>query len=528
VCGSGHWASEFGKETAMRGDRLGQVELWNTATGEIVSALATNTIALSVAFSPRGDRIAAGTDKGVRLWCANSGKDESAIIEGAGGAARGVSFSPDGERLASVGEDGTIRLWHLSQPQPRTVYRGREKAVCVAFDPSGMRIASGGADGTVKLWFDPSAGPGAPPVPSRFWKLGNSDWKCSGVAFDPSGTLLAAVGDRGLCLLDAVRGGQVYEQHTHGGKRVSFSSDGSLLAINQGTTISLHTAGDGKFVRYLEGLSPNSYDVAFSPDGKNVAACSGDGPGQGEVRVWECSTGKNVRTLKIDDLYLWAVAWSPDGNHVAAAGGRFARGGRSGTFGGVPNDIWVWDVRDGKLVHRLKGHSSCIWDIAFSNDGRRLASAAGLYQGQLGSEGAEQSGTGAKVRTGEGEIKLWDMTSGLEVLSLPLAICPFSVSFSPDGRWLACAGATWLGSPDGTVMLFGPTPGREDLTLTVPGNGPSYCVAFSPDGKRIAVASRRSAVSVWNIDEVAGTSAALIQQTPDGGTSGASSRPAAE
>jgi WD40 repeat protein len=492
--------------------RPGEVRLWNTATGETTATLAANTVALSVAFSPRGDRLAAGhADQVVRVWKVESGTEE-AVLSGHGGAVHGVAFSPDGDRLASACDDRTVRLWHVSRREVLASYCGHSEALCVAFDPAGGRIASGGADGVVRLWRDSSDESAAKANPGRAVELGAAG-QFPGVAFGADRERLAAAAHKTLYLLDPEGVAEAIKVETDGygyGPRVSFSRDGSLVALNHPTEVSIRRAGDGALLTLLPGLGKNVYDTAFSPDGRFVAACFGD-DGLGEVKVWEWSTGRLVRTFKIEGSFLWAVAWSPDGRHLAAAGGAFGSGGRWGMFGGVPNDVWVWDVWGESLVHRLKGHVACVWDLAFSSDGSRLASVAGLYQGRPGEAGE---------RRGEGELKVWDIGVGLEVLSLPLPMCPFSVTFSPDDRWLACAGGIRLNAPGGKVLLFGTAPGSESLALLPHGQKTAYSVAFSRNGKRIAAASGRGTISLWNMDEVTGLDApraqgAVVDRPPD-------------
>jgi WD40 repeat protein len=87
------------------------------------------------------------------------------------------------------------------------------------------------------------------------------------------------------------------------------------------------------------------------------------------------------------------------------------------------------------LVYELKGHNECVWGVAFSPDGRRLATCSGSRT--------------AKAPNAAGEIKLWDTASGLELVSLRgTGATIFDVSFSPDGRWFGAAGA------DGKIRVW--------------------------------------------------------------------------
>jgi WD40 repeat protein len=116
------------------------LRLWDAASGRELSRLEGHQDGVnSVAFSPDGTRLASGGNDGtVRLWDAASGR-ELWRLEGHQGGVRSVAFSPDGTRLASGGDDGTVRLWDAASGQPVLVSVGGARGTWVSCKFSGRR-----------------------------------------------------------------------------------------------------------------------------------------------------------------------------------------------------------------------------------------------------------------------------------------------------------------------------------------------------------------------------------------------------
>jgi WD domain, G-beta repeat len=148
----------------------------------------------SLDFSADGTRIASGGDDGtVRLWTLD-GKPAAEPFEGHKGGVYSVAFSPDGTRIASGGFDGTVRLWTLDGKPAAEPFTGHKGGVnTVAFSPDGTRIASGGDDGTVRLW-TLDGNPAAEPFEGHEGKINN-------VAFLPEGRRIVSAGVDGTVRL---------------------------------------------------------------------------------------------------------------------------------------------------------------------------------------------------------------------------------------------------------------------------------------------------------------------------------------
>jgi WD40 repeat protein len=146
----------------------------------------------------------------------------------------------------------------------------------------------------------------------------------------------------------------------------------------------------------------------------------------------------------------------------------------------------VWDAQTGQELFRLKGHPRGVIAVAFSPEGKRLASV------------------GLAGRRQPGEVKLWDAQTGQELLSLPLqrpgggwsvGSYGVSIAFSPDGRRFAiCGGGPTILGP-GEVKIWDAQTGQE--LLTAKNTAQMFAVAFSPDGKRLA-GQGPATVTVWD------------------------------
>ena len=157
---------------------------------------------------------------------------------------------------------------------------------------------------------------------------------------------------------------------------------------------------------------------------------------------------------------IWEIAYSPDGTQLAVAS----------SIG-----VWLYNARTGAELSLLTGHASAVRSIAFSPDGRTLAS-------------------GAEREYFNGTIRLWDTATGAHKLTLEgHTFRVLSLAFSPDGRTLAS------GSGDGTVCLWNTVTGAHKLTLDAH-KRLITSLAFSPDGKTFA-----SSVEVETISSVCGT-----------------------
>jgi WD40 repeat protein len=232
----------------------------------------------------------------------------------------------------------------------------------VAFSPDGKRLACGTAASTVIVW-DLQQG-------KQVLKLDDFKSKSiGGVAFSPDGKHLAVVGSfpGSPWIRDAGTGKVLAKLEQGGGWSIHYSPDGKRLAwssqaVTNNETILWDPAGK-KRVAILRGHKfPMQYE-AFSRDSKRLATIALDG----EVKLWDAESGKEIRSIPAKDNRGGGVDFSPDGKEVVLSGGS-------------PRDSDVWDIKvcsaaDGKEVRRFAAHKEAVWRVCSSPDGKRLASA---------------------------------------------------------------------------------------------------------------------------------------------------------
>ena len=375
------------RRTLASGSLDGTVRLWDIGSGKQVTTIhgggdASEITAIS--SSPDGRTIASASwwTGEIVLWDPRTGNGtglDGAVHAGVGDA---VAFSPDGKTLASGSSDGTPKLWDARTGRfIKGFGKSRTRILAVAFSPDGATLAVGSWGSIIELW-DVATGNLIASFQSASFGTVHS------MAFSPDGTTLAEGNLSGVALWDvasvsaeyAALGERVFGDRakahyistpSNGVLSVAFSPDGTVLASsvydgapnlwNASTLAHIATLIDERATRTNYGVSR----VSFSSDGTTLAVVHPQ-----QIELWD------VQTQERTTVFARRADWEAEASTIS-----FSPTGLTLAVGDGGGTVILWDVASQEPTATLEGHRDGVESLSFSPDGSTLAS--GSYDGTI-------------------------------------------------------------------------------------------------------------------------------------------------
>ena len=452
----------------------------------------------AVVYSQNGQKLASvSLDNTLKVWRSDGTLLQSIVIEfDTSNSSQSIAFSPNGEQIAIAHREGQVTLWNLTDtttqlttPQ-QTIQAHTDLATSVAFSPNGTTLATAGRDGAIKLW---NAANGAPVRTIT----GHTGWT-NAIGWHPDGKQLASGGeDKKLKVWDVASGEMLWENADHRERvtSVDWSGTGEWIAVGEGDrAVKLWNASDRTAVDLGEHKGSDSNEifqvnsVAFSPDSKYLLSTGEDGA----ARVWQVENATQVAVLEGHEGNVLDAVWHPTGQAIASAGS--------------DNAIRIWQLPSGRTANidlyglqfdsaenRLAGihweGAVELWEITNGALKKQLKTLPkqGAYIAQI-----DLSNNLLATASDDGLVRLWDTNRGVLTQSLlGHKDRVTAVQFGPNRSQLLSSSA------DRTLRLWDVKTGKALANWTASEDEIS-AITWSPNGRLVASGDRTGSINLWN------------------------------
>ena len=509
----------------------------DSASRNVVATLGNPATTLS--FAPRAKLLASGHGSGVKLWDTETWQEVRSLPD----TMHGCLFSPDGRWLLT-GVAGGWQLWDTQTWQRAGVCPGApsgrwQARNAVAFSPDSKFLVTLASDGkelgdSLRVWRLPSMEE-LPAIRFGGIPIGSAIFSADGKQ------VLAGLWDGQIVLWDLAAQKSVAARHEHTGfvTAIAAAADGkTFVSASTDRTVNVWDGATFQHLVRLRGHVGEVWSGGISPDGRTVVS----GSAEGTTKLWKAETrhtntvldntgvvlgflggGRQLIAGTSDSICVWtpesgarmefAIPSNPSIVSLLSKPYDVKPDEPLQAMGRSDGSLELWHLTTGAKITAWPAHAEGIGAVAFSSDGKRLATASTA-----------------------GEVKIWDFATRAEVARIGPVDRQFDcLAFSPDGKTVAASGASsrvWLWeaasgrevlqlgghdrfvptvafSPDGkllaTTMLIADEArlwelpsGKQIATLKGHVQG-VMGVAFSPDGKTLATASHDRKVKLWNV-----------------------------
>ncbi|KAK6540832.1 hypothetical protein TWF694_008219 [Orbilia ellipsospora] len=493
--------------------------------GGLLQRLENGSRVSSIAFSPDGKQLACASDRGIHFWSVRTGEPVKILEEDDGSNnVLSIAFSSDGKYLISASSDNTIRLWDVVLGKQLKIFKGHTRHIHdVAFSPNSEWVALAAYDNTITLWdvntvigrqtkdTERQIGETEPEIVAtgeQKWVLVGHTNFVTKIICSPDGNLLASASlDGTIKFWNPTTGKQVhmFKRWLSGIRDIAFSPDGKQVAYAIQGEFGLLLVATGHQIQLQKFWRKNQdyLAVAFSPSGGELVLALADGT----VALYDATTGQEIKVLGKHTDRVRTVSFSSNGGIVASASS--------------DNTICLWDtVIKQRMVEwpaleqpmkNFSGHDSRICKLAFSPDGEKLASGSidgaiiiwdvptgwpvqrfrghgGPIQAIAFSPGNEESTLLLASGSSDSTMRLWDITTGQQIKVLEENLRAAAIVFTSDGKQLALAGVVNRKSKCSFINLYDVASGQKIKVIGELEYSPFIgAMAFSPNEEQLLI-----------------------------------------
>jgi WD40 repeat protein len=370
-------------------------------------------------------------------WDCDTGLLVGEPWKGDGGHIWALALSPDGRTMAYRREDGSVQRWNTGGEMIEGVWTGHSENVrSLLWSPTGSHLASRSRDGTILIRKARRGEVAVGPIKTNHGSVGS-------LAYSPSGDRIASGGRNGT-----IEGGYICA--------LALSPDGRMIACGREDGSVQRWNTDGEMIEGVwTGHSGNVLSLSWSHTGSHLASGSRDGT----ILIRKAQSGEvAVGPIKTNHGSVSSLAYSPSGDRIAS-------GGRNRT-------ICIWDSSTGELlVGPIEDLRETVASIVWSSDGSKLYSASDEL------------------------ARVFESVSGTLLHRFPHHYSIWSVALSPKHNVLACVGTD--------VAQLWDTETYEPLGHPFHQDGNAYFVSFSPNGRYLACGGNDKKVTLWMVQDIA-------------------------